>query len=545
MKNKHCSHLTRRQFIKNGLTGLAIGSSVGISGCDRMGILLPTATPTETEDDVPALIIGCGFGGAVTALRLGESGIRTMVLEQGRRWDTPFSRNIPPDGRSTWLRNKTILPFGPEFSIEKYTGVLDRVDYPNMKVYRGTAVGGGSIVYGGISIEPPEELFYEVFPRGVSYQELHPYYDRVRDMLGISTVPVDIEQESHYEYARVFAKHAANAGLEPVSVGQATDWGVIRSEIAGTILPSAIIGEAFYGNNSGCKNSLDRNYLPMAEATGYVTIHPLHRVVDIGQHNSGKYAVTVENIDETGKVLQTKEITTTYLFFAAGSIGTTELLVKARHTGSLGNLNGMVGKEWGTNGNVLFSRAVDESTGKMQGGPVIIGVSDYDNTQTPASVESVFLPIVHDCRCLLQLLIGLDTERGEFSYDPIRNKAILNWSPTGNARAESAASDFTARMNAANGGTLGISKGVPFPIPAVSADFTYQPLGGMVMGKACDFYGRVHGYPRMYVMDGSLLPGSCATANPSLTIAAVAERNIEKILTDDLTMDREKRKIGR
>ena len=193
-----------------------------------MVTLLPTATPTETEDDVPALIIGSGFGGAVTALRLGESGIRTMVLEQGRRWQStsaPFSRNLPPDGRSTWLRNKTILPFGPEFSIQKYTGVLDRVDYPNMKVYRGIAVGGGSIVYGGISIEPPEELFYEVFPRGVSYQELHPYYDRVRDMLGISTVPADIEKASHYEYARVFAKHAANAGLEAISIGAGSGLG--------------------------------------------------------------------------------------------------------------------------------------------------------------------------------------------------------------------------------------------------------------------------------------------------------------------------------
>ena len=180
----------------------------------------------------------------------------------------------------------------------------------------------------------------------------------------------------------------------------------------------------------------------MAEATGYVTIHPLHRVINIRQHNSGKYAVTVENIDETGKVLQTKEITTTFLFFAAGSIGTTELLVKARHTGNLAKLNEDVGKGWGTNGNVLFSRAVEESTGKMQGGPVITGVSDYGNTQTPAAVESVFLPIVHDCRCLLQLLIGLDTERGDFSYDPIRNKVVLNWSPTGNAQCRKRSGRF-------------------------------------------------------------------------------------------------------
>ena len=91
-----------------------------------------------------------------------------------------------------------------------------------------------------------------------------------------------------------------------------------------------------------------------------------------------------------------------------------------------------------------------------------------------------------DCRCLLQLLIGLDTERGEFTYDPIRNKAVMNWSPTGNARAASAlvAEDYAARMNAANGGTLGASEDLPFPVPDVSSDFTYHPLGGVVMGPA-------------------------------------------------------------
>lgn len=508
---------------------------------------VPPPPVVETEDDIPALIIGSGFGGAVTALRLGEAGMQTMVLEQGKRWDmpTPFSRNIPPDRRSTWLKNQTVLPFGPKLRIQRYTGVLDRVDYPNMKVYRGTAVGGGSIVYGGISTQPPEDLFYKIFPRDISYQELQPYYDRVRDMLRISTVPPDIEKQPHYKYADVFTKQAVNAGLETVSIGQATDWDIIRSEIAGTTQPSAIIGEGFYGNNSGCKNSLDQNYLPMAEATGYVAIHPLHRVIDITQEASGKYAVSVEQIDETGKVIQSKEITTTYIFFAAGSIGTTELLVKARETKRLPNLNENVGKGWGTNGNVLFSRFVKQPTGKMQGGPVIKAVFDYENMQTPASIESVYFPIGIDCSCLLQLLIGLDTERGEFSYNPMSHKTELTWTPSGNARAVDAAIDFAARLNDANGGTFA-GEGVenlPFPIPEVQQDFTYHPLGGMVIGKACDFYGRVHGYPRMYVTDGALLPGSCATANPSLTIAAFAERNIQTILTEDLTNYEYKRLI--
>lgn len=534
-------NITRRQFIERlTAAGLAISNGLTLSGCDPLTIMLPSSDPIETEDTVPALIIGSGFGGAVTALRLGEAGIRTMVLEQGRRWNTaaaPFSRLLPPDGRSTWLRNQTALPFGPSFSIQKYTGVLDRVDYPNIKVYRGTAVGGGSIVYGGISTQPPEALFYEIFPKELSYAELLPYYARVRAMLRITTVPADIEAQPHYDYTRVFSDHAATAGLETVSVGSAHDWDIIRSEIDGTLPPSAIAGEAVYGNNSGCKNSLNQNYLPMAEATGYVTIHPLHRVIDITQENSGKYAVTTQQIDETGEVIATKKITTDFLFLAAGAIGTPELLVKARELGSLPHLDAAVGQGWGTNGNVLFTRTVNEITGRMQGGPVIKAILDYQNPHSPATVESIFFPIGLECNCLLYLMLALETERGHFSYNAATDTPELIWPAGGNDRAVQAAVDFAERLNAANAGALGSPEGIPFSPPEMLKGFTYHPLGGMVLGEACDGYGRVHGYRKLYVMDGSVLPGSSATANPSLTIAALAERNIEHILAADFSVD--------
>ena len=65
-------------------------------------------------------------------------------------------------------------------------------------------------------------------------------------------------------------------------------------------------------------------------------------------------------------------------------------------------------------------------------------------------------------------------------------------------------------------------------------DFTYHPLGGVGIGQTTDEYGRVKGQGRLYVMDGALLPGSCACANPSMTIAALAERNVERIIEEDL-----------
>ena len=533
-------YLTRRQFIEQlSAVGLTVGSGLALSGCEEIGSMIsPITVSTDTEDDVPSVVIGSGFGGAVTALRLGEAGIRTMLLEQGKRWPighNTFSRYFPADGRSTWLRTETVLPFGPSLPISKHTGVLDRIDYDDIQVYRGTAVGGGSIVYGGISVQPPEDLFYEFFPHGISYQELQPYYERVRQMLRITPVPADIEASSYYDYARVFTEHAANAGLEVESVGQATDWDIIRSEIAGIISPSAIIGESPYGINSGAKNSLDRNYLPMAEATGHVSIHPLHRVTDIAEESDGRYGVTVEEIDDSGRVRQTKQLTTTYLFLAAGSVGTTELLVKAHELGNLPNLSDEIGKGWGSNGNVMFMRSVNELTGKNQGGPVIKIVIDRENAVSPSSIESVFFPIGQECGCLLYLMSVLDTDRGQLSYNAIADKVELTWSRAGNDRAEGAALDFINRMNTANGGEIGSPSGVIFQLPNVMKHFTYHPLGGMVIGEACDFYGRVYGYPNMYVMDGAALPGSCATANPSLTIAALAERNIAAILREDMT----------
>jgi cholesterol oxidase len=70
-------------------------------------------------------------------------------------------------------------------------------------------------------------------------------------------------------------------------------------------------------------------------------------------------------------------------------------------------------------------------------------------------------------------------------------------------------------------------------VPGVLHDLTYHPAGGAALGRACDLYGRVNGYRRLYVVDGAMLPGSAAGANPSLTITALAERAMDRILAED------------
>jgi cholesterol oxidase len=90
------------------------------------------------------------------------------------------------------------------------------------------------------------------------------------------------------------------------------------------------------------------------------------------------------------------------------------------------------------------------------------------------------------------------------------------------------------RLNTANGGTLnGSALGGALTINGILTNFTYHPLGGMTIGEATDLYGRVNHYPRLYVLDGSLLPRSAGGVNPALTITALAERCIERIIAED------------
>jgi len=93
--------------------------------------------------DIDAIVIGSGFGGAVAALRLGEAGVRTIVLERGKRWpigpgEDTFARGAAPDGRTAWLRTK----WG-EHAIDRHVGVREIVEIPGMTITQGAGVGGG------------------------------------------------------------------------------------------------------------------------------------------------------------------------------------------------------------------------------------------------------------------------------------------------------------------------------------------------------------------------------------------------------------------
>jgi cholesterol oxidase len=488
----------------------------------------PPVCPPEHS---PAVVIGTGFGGAVTACRLAEAGVPTTVLERGSRWPThPWRTVFAPDdrldGRALWNahpRLQSVLP------VEQFGGVLDVDFYSKIAVLRGAAVGGGSVVFTGVMIEPPRILFDSVFGSAVSFDELHNvYYPRVREMLHLAPMPDDIYQSAPFRHSRVWDEQCRAAGFTPDPVDGIWNWDVIRAEMDWRARRSATVGESNFGNSNGAKFDLNQNYLKRAEATGKVTICPGQLVTAISQVSKRRFAVDVTALTPTGEVISARVLTCDQLYLAAGSIGSSELLMRARATGGLPNLHEAVGQGWGGNGDYLVATThAQHSLEGPQAAPCATKI--YDGTAEPIGLENwttYGLPVPSGV--VVSLAMVFDSTRGAFTYDSATDELGLSWPEDGSVNIAAVANDVNTKI----ADRSGVS---PAPIPMPIAGLTWytaHPLGGAVLGVATDKYGRITGHPGLYVVDGALIPGSTATANPSLTIAALAERNVEHIITE-------------
>ncbi|MFI9587285.1 GMC oxidoreductase [Streptomyces sp. NPDC052236] len=535
--------LTRRHML--GIAALQVASALGFT---RIGLASAAAREPLAADYAPAVVIGSGYGAAVAALRLGQAGIRTLVLEMGRLWDSTtgtgpdgkvFCSTSAPDHRSMWFRTRTEAPLATFLwldvvnkNISPYPGVLDRVRHTDMSVFLGRGVGGGSLVNGAMAVTPPRTYFSQVLPRVDAAAMYGTYFPRARQLLGVNTVdPAWFESTEWYRFSRISRTHAQNTGLKTVFVPSVYDFAHMRREAAGQATKSALAGEVIYGNNHG-KRSLDKTYLAAALATGNVTIQTMNRARAIRKEPATGYVLTVDRTDELGKVVETREIGCQRLFLGAGSLGTTELLLRARERGTLPDLSPEVGKGWGNNGNVMTGRAnhVWDTVGANQATMPALAIDDWANPTHPVFAEIAPLPMGFEHWISLYLAITQNPERGTLSYDAATDSAKLHWSRSQNQPSVTAATNLFDRVNRANAtiyryDLFGGNK-------TFADDFTYHPLGGCVLGRATDDYGRVRGAPGIYVTDGALVPGSIGV-NPFLTITALAERALERILLED------------
>jgi cholesterol oxidase len=282
-----------------------------------------------------------------------------------------------------------------------------------------------------------------------------------------------------------------------------------------------------HGNSNGAKFDLNQNYLDYAEATGLAKVHAGQEVESIGW-DGNRYIVKVVSKKVTGEVLKRRTLTCDRLFLAAGSIGTSELLVKAKAQGTLSNLNRHIGQGWGTNGDAIVVRSFSPMAGLTQGTPSASKIHDA-SVGMPVTFENWYAPGVPvNVGIIGSLGMAYDKKnRGEFQWNRRRKKVELQWAKNGNAEAHAAIGEVNDKIASASHTVPGAW---PFVDSVNGFNWTAHPLGGAVLGLATDDYGRVKGHPGLYVMDGASIPGSTGAVNPALTISALAERNIESII---------------
>ncbi|HZA03714.1 MAG TPA: GMC family oxidoreductase [Propionibacteriaceae bacterium] len=510
------------------------------------------------RDELDAIVVGSGFGGAVAVTRLAQAGLRVAILERGERWPRGSFPRDASDFTSGWIWHEG-------------HGLYDVRWLDRMLSVQGAGWGGGSLVYANVFARPPEETFRPHWPAGYSRASLDRYYDLAAYMLEVR--PVQPDPATGEVPLRTLAMedlvrrmdHAAGS-VRPNLAVRFADPDRPEPNRHGVLQHGcSFVGECVIGCNQGAKNSLDYNYLAVAERAGAV-VRTRCEVVRIEPADTG-YTVTYT---DHGNGRAEQRLTARTLFLAAGAVGTTELLLRARDADkTLPDLSRRLGEGFSGNGDYLtmIRRArvpldpergptitttsivdFDEAEGRqvwfqVQDGnyPTVLGrlFATIDPTRHLRARLARRLPARRRTRSrsapLSLLLMGRDTSQGRLVLDH-KQQASLAWDNRANRDlyvAEGQVGRAVARM-------LG---GRALTAPTWSLmrrALTVHNLGGVPMGRGAsdgviDEHGEVHGYPGLFVVDGAAVP-SATGVNPSASILAMAERNVERVvrrLVDD------------
>lgn len=517
------------------------------------------------------LVIGSGFGGSVSALRLAEKGYRVGVLEAGRRFkDEDFPRTSWNVRRFLWA---------PKLGC---TGIQRIHALRNVIILAGAGVGGGSLVYANTLYRPESDSFYRdrQWARITDWRtELAPYYDQAERMLGV--VPNPTMTPSDEVIKGVAEEMGAGATFAPARVGVffgrdgRKEPGVVAGDpFFGGVGPPRRgcleVGECMTGCRHNAKNTLVKNYLHLAEKAGAV-VHPLTTAVAVRPLPEGGYEVQVERTGAWRPRRTARSLTASQVVFAAGTWGTQQLLHRMRATGSLPEISAQLG---------FLSRTNSEALGGALRG--LRSRKGHDFTRGVAITSSVHLdehthiePVRYGRGSnAMGLLSTLMTDGGgpaprwiKWLGQAVRHPGRLaslyiglnHWSERAVIGLTMQALDnsITVRPRRTMTGRIKLTSeqghGVPSPtwIPAANeamrraassihgfplssvgelADIpmTAHFLGGCVIGDTpdsgvVDAYHRVYGHPGLHVVDGSAVSANPGV-NPALTITAQAER---------------------
>ena len=513
-----------------------------------------------------AIVVGSGFGGSITACRLAEKGLKVLVLERGRRWTTAEYPRKPGDPWTYDSRRP-----------EKQHGWLDLRFFRKMIVAQAAGVGGGSLTYSSVALEAPPSCFERGWPPEITYAALKPHYDRVARVMNLQTLP-DGQLTERLKLTREAAEklgHRERFAKAPLAVSFSEEWHYglddpfdrrhsksfvnAQGQQQGTCIH---LGHCDIGCEVRAKNGLDLTYLPVAEKHGCV-VRPLHVVRRI-EPRGGGYRVEFDRIVQNALVRG--EVTADRVFLAAGSLGSTELLLRARDEHrTLPNLSRTLGRGWSPNANVLSMAFYPPERVRQSVGPTITSTIDFMDGATtgqrfvveddgyPNLLLSALRASIGDgaggglarslreyleqrpgakdalSGAMLWLGAGVDAADGELRLDrswlpPFRRSLDLEWNAEGSRGVIDATLAMHRRMSEATGGRPGSDLGWRL----FRSLLTIHPLGGCRMAATpqsgvVNHLGQVFGYPNLFVVDGAIVPVAIGR-NPSHTIAALAER---------------------
>lgn len=528
----------------------------------------------QAEYDV--IVVGSGFGGAVSACRLAEKGNKVLVLERGKRWKP---EDYPREPGDDWIWDNA--------EANKQHGWIDIRHFGDMSVAAGAGVGGGSLIYANVSIEAEDWVFKQPgWPAQISYDELKPYYNIVGKMLDVHKIP-DNQMPERFYVMKDGATAIGHADRHyPVDLAVTFDSGwtydrddpfnnkhsqQFKNAFGATQGTCVHCGNCDIGCQVRAKNTLDVNYLYKAENQHDVDIRPLHQVLYIEEKESG-YVVhydRYENEQATRGAYSANKV-----ILSAGSLGSTEILLRSRDQyKTLTRLSNKLGLGWSANGDFVTPAIHSERVVSPTQGPTISsainlldgcyknkklfiedgGIPDVIGNYLEEVLKPPWFNILHWRKKRLFRRMAKSIRNG----DPFDNTMI--WfgqaidSPDGHIylgrkwyapwervlkmkwpyRNSESVINAMAELHRELSEKTGAAPLAPPTWKWFRNLITPHPLGGCriaeskeqgVVNHLCEVFD----YKGLYVIDGAMIPTPLGL-NPSRTIAAMAERAIDKM----------------
>ncbi len=512
------------------------------------------------KEEYDYVIIGSGFGGSVSALRLSEKGYKVLVIEKGKWYK---NKDFP---KSNWNLKKWLwLPF------LRWFGIMKMSFFKHVVVISGTGVGGGSLVYAN-TLPVPKKAFFTTgsWGRLADWQtELAPFYKTALHMLGAQKNPTLFDGD------KALKELATNMNIKDNF--ETTDVAVFFGK------PNVTVPDPYFGGKGpertgcnycggcmtgcriGAKNTLDKNYLYLARQLG-AEILAEHEVYDVIPIDSGGYEVKYKS--STRFFQSKKNVKTKGVIFSGGVLGTVKLLLKLKQK-SLPNISDRLGYDIRTNNESLISVTNLDGKKDMSKG---VAIGSILNTDENSHLEIVryakgsgfwrlsHLPLTHGKNIVVRVT-KMITSFIKHPVAYIKLYTAKDWSKSTAVLLFMQTLDSTLKLKRNSLGimnttvaegkkpsafipqSLSLAKKYASIIKGKETVFALEPLagipstahilGGAVMGVdasegVIDDYNRIFGYDNMYVCDGAMISANPGV-NPSLSITAISERAMSKI----------------